>query len=55
MILECLTGRQQFADLLRREGVKGLYRGITPELLKVVPFVGTMFMCYEYLKEQLMI
>jgi len=50
---ECLSGRQQFMNLLREEGPKGLYRGIKPELMKVVPFVGTMFVTYEFLKKQL--
>jgi len=40
-------------NLLREEGPKGLYRGIKPELMKVVPFVGTMFVTYEFLKKQL--
>ena len=38
-------------DIVTNEGVKGLYRGITPELLKVVPMVGTMFGVYELLRE----
>ena len=33
------------------EGLRGLYRGVVPELLKVVPFVGTMFGVYEVLRE----
>jgi hypothetical protein len=37
--------------IIRIEGTLGLYRGITPELLKVVPFVGTMFGVYEILRE----
>lgn len=43
----------QIKVLMQNEGVRGLYRGLTPELLKVVPMVGTMFVVYEYLKVQL--
>jgi len=48
-----LSGIDQFKQLARKEGVRGLYRGLTPELLKVVPMVGTMFFVYEYLKKAL--
>jgi len=48
-----LTGYQQFTSLIRTEGLRAIYRGLTPELLKVVPMVGTMFTTYEFLKVQL--
>jgi len=48
-----LSGRGQIMSMIEKEGFKGLYRGLTPELLKVVPMVGTMFTVYEYLKVQL--
>jgi len=50
---ERLTSFGQIKCLMQNEGVRGLYRGLTPELLKVVPMVGTMFTVHEYLKEQL--
>jgi hypothetical protein len=38
----------------RASGIRGLYRGLTPELLKVVPMVGITFctfeMCSEFLR-----
>lgn len=37
-------------DILQREGLRGFYRGIAPEYLKVVPSVGIAFMTYETLK-----
>ncbi|KAK6929410.1 Mitochondrial substrate/solute carrier [Dillenia turbinata] len=37
-------------DIVRSEGLKGLYRGILPEYYKVVPAVGIAFMTYEKLK-----
>ena len=50
---ERLTSRQQFSNLLKNEGLGSLYRGLTPELLKVIPMVGTMFVVYEWSKEVL--
>jgi len=41
--------------ILRTEGVKGLYRGLTPELCKIVPMVGTTFGVYELLKDWLQV
>jgi solute carrier family 25 (mitochondrial phosphate transporter), member 23/24/25/41 len=48
-----LSAMGQIKVLMQNEGIRGLYRGLTPELLKVVPMVGTMFVVYEYLKVQL--
>jgi len=45
--------KQNFQAIIQREGYRGLYRGLTPELLKVIPMVGVMFTCYEFLKEKL--
>lgn len=39
-----------FGHIVRREGLRGLYRGILPEYFKVVPSVGIVFMTYEVLK-----
>jgi hypothetical protein len=39
--------------ILRTEGIQGLYRGIAPELLKVVPMVGVTFLTYEGMKKWL--
>jgi Mitochondrial carrier protein len=46
-----MTSRQQMQHLVQKEGLKSLYRGLTPELLKVIPMVGTMFVVYEQAKE----
>ena len=39
-----------FANIIRTEGFRGMYRGILPEYYKVVPSVGIVFMTYETLK-----
>ncbi|CAO1623007.1 unnamed protein product [Sympodiomycopsis kandeliae] len=34
-------------NILKRDGVLGLYRGLWPNLLKVAPSIGTSFLVYE--------
>lgn len=48
------TGMRMIRSMYGKDGMKGFYRGIKPEILKVVPMVGTMFTVYEYLKDELM-
>lgn len=48
-----LSSHQQFVKLVTKEGLASVYRGLTPELLKVIPMVGTMFVVYEFTKELL--
>jgi hypothetical protein len=48
-----LSSRQQFLHLINQEGLRSLYRGLTPEMLKVIPMVGTLFLVYEWSKEVL--
>ncbi|KAI0087951.1 mitochondrial carrier domain-containing protein [Irpex rosettiformis] len=40
-------------SIVRTEGVKGLYRGLWPNLLKVAPSIATSFFTYELVKELL--
>jgi len=51
---ERVTGVQMIRTIMKNDGMKSFYRGLTPEILKVVPIVGTMFTTYELLKEKLM-
>jgi len=37
--------------ILKNEGVKGLYRGLWPNLLKVAPSIATSFFTYELVKD----
>jgi solute carrier family 25 (mitochondrial phosphate transporter), member 23/24/25/41 len=46
-----MNSRQQLQHLIHKEGLWSLYRGLTPELLKVIPMVGTMFVVYEHAKD----
>lgn len=50
---ERLNSVQQFQKLVYQEGLLSLYRGLTPEMMKVIPMVGTMFVVYEWSKELL--
>ncbi|KIK67484.1 hypothetical protein GYMLUDRAFT_37615 [Collybiopsis luxurians FD-317 M1] len=40
-------------DILRKEGLRGLYRGLWPNLLKVAPSIATSFFTYELVKDYL--
>ena len=48
-----LSSGEQLMRLIRKEGLGSLYRGLKPEMLKVIPMVGTMFTVYEWSKEML--
>lgn len=39
------------ASILEHEGVAGLYRGLGPSCMKLVPAAGISFMCYEAMKK----
>lgn len=38
------------ASILEQEGINGLYKGLGPSCLKLVPAAGISFMCYEACK-----
>lgn len=40
-----------FVTIARTEGLRGLYRGLWPNLLKVAPSIATSFFVYELVKE----
>ncbi|KAF5749640.1 hypothetical protein HS088_TW04G01611 [Tripterygium wilfordii] len=52
-----LSGRQYqnmlhaLASILENEGLLGLYRGLGPSCMKLVPAAGISFMCYEACKK----
>lgn len=45
--------RGQLRSILSQEGVSGLYRGLTPNFLKVVPAVSVSYVVYEHMKKVL--
>ncbi|XP_045925934.1 calcium-binding mitochondrial carrier protein SCaMC-3b isoform X2 [Micropterus dolomieu] len=48
-----LTMVGQFKYIISHEGVPGLYRGITPNFLKVIPAVSMSYVVYEHMKKVL--
>lgn len=42
-----------FRHIIRTEGVPGLYRGITPNFIKVLPAVSISYVTYEYTSQAL--
>lgn len=42
-----------FQRIVSKEGVSGLYRGITPNFMKVLPAVGISYVVYENMKQTL--
>ncbi|KAF7830279.1 adenine nucleotide transporter BT1, chloroplastic/mitochondrial-like [Senna tora] len=57
MQVGALSGRQVYknvihalASIVEQEGIQGLYRGLGPSCLKLVPAAGISFMCYEACK-----
>ncbi|KAJ4959219.1 hypothetical protein NE237_026330 [Protea cynaroides] len=57
MQVGALSGRQVYknvfhalSSILEREGLEGLYKGLGPSCMKLVPAAGISFMCYEACK-----
>ncbi|XP_056135518.1 mitochondrial adenyl nucleotide antiporter SLC25A23-like [Lampris incognitus] len=42
-----------FQNIVNQEGVAGLYRGLSPNLLKVIPAVSISYVAYEYTRKVL--
>ncbi|XP_045148057.1 calcium-binding mitochondrial carrier protein SCaMC-1 [Echinops telfairi] len=42
-----------FRRIISKEGARGLYRGITPNFMKVLPAVGISYVVYEKMKQTL--
>lgn len=42
-----------FRQILQTEGPTGLYRGLAPNFLKVIPAVSISYVVYEHLKTHL--
>lgn len=47
------TMRGIFKRIIQTEGVTGLYRGITPNFIKVLPAVSISYVTYEYASQTL--
>lgn len=48
-----LTMVQTFRSVWQKEGLRGLYRGLIPNFLKVAPAVSVAYVMYEQIKRVL--
>lgn len=44
------TMRFAFLDIIRTRGVQGLYAGLSPTLVEIVPYAGLQFGTYDIFK-----
>nr|GME01177.1 mitochondrial thiamine diphosphate carrier 2-like [Ipomoea batatas] len=42
--------RSAFVDILRSRGIRGLYSGLSPTLIEIIPYAGLQFGTYDALK-----
>lgn len=42
-----------FSTIIEQEGIRGLYKGMIPNLLKVAPSIAIAFVTYETVKKYL--
>ncbi|KAG0249236.1 mitochondrial thiamine pyrophosphate transporter [Actinomortierella ambigua] len=42
---------QAFQHIYRHDGIRGFYRGMSPSLIQVIPYMGIMFGSYDTLKK----
>ncbi|KAF9994664.1 mitochondrial thiamine pyrophosphate transporter [Entomortierella chlamydospora] len=42
---------QAFQHIFRKEGINGFYKGMSPALIQVIPYMGVMFGSYDALKQ----
>ena len=42
-----------FKNIVSKEGITGLYRGITPNFMKVAPAVSISYVVYEHTRKAL--
>lgn len=45
--------RSAFKGIVQAKGWRGLYSGLTPALIEIVPYAGLQFGIYDALKQQL--
>lgn len=47
--------RSAFIDILRNRGFQGLYSGLSPTLVEIVPYAGLQFGTYDTFKRWAMV
>ncbi|KAG2261126.1 hypothetical protein Bca52824_068205 [Brassica carinata] len=49
------TMRSAFFDIIKSRGIRGLYNGLTPTLVEIVPYAGLQFGTYDMFKRWMML
>ena len=47
--------RSAFFDIIKSRGIRGLYNGLTPTLVEIVPYAGLQFGTYDMFKRWMMV
>ena len=47
--------RSAFVDILRTRGFRGLYAGLSPTLVEIIPYAGLQFGTYDTFKRWAMV
>ena len=47
--------RSAFVDIIQSRGIRGLYNGLTPTLVEIVPYAGLQFGTYDMFKRWMMV
>ena len=47
--------RAASVDIFRTRGIRGLYSGLTPTLVEIVPYAGLQFGTYDTFKRWMMV
>jgi solute carrier family 25 (mitochondrial thiamine pyrophosphate transporter), member 19 len=47
--------RSAFVDIIKARGVQGLYSGLSPTLVEIIPYAGLQFGSYDTFKRSMMV
>jgi solute carrier family 25 thiamine pyrophosphate transporter 19 len=47
--------RSAFLDIMKTRGFRGLYAGLTPTLVEIIPYAGLQFGSYDTFKRSMMV
>lgn len=47
--------RAAAVDIFQRRGIRGLYAGLNPTLVEIIPYAGIQFGAYDSLKRAMMV